>query len=289
MTKKGAKKLRELRRLLTVEPVDGVVDLESCPPRAIPVGPDSKKHAKAELADLGPELADLQERLYAAGTDGDPRRVLLVLQGMDTSGKGGVIEHVVGLVGPAGTHIRSFKKPTAEELSHDFLWRIRRAVPGPGMIGVFDRSHYEDVLVPVVHEQIDEAERDRRYTMINDFEAELAAEGTTIIKCFLNISYDQQRERLLTRLDDPDKHWKFNEGDITERRRWPRYQRAYAALLAATSTTTAPWYAIPSDRKWYRNWVIGALLRDTLVDLDPQFPARQLDLADLRARLAPPN
>ncbi|SDS36032.1 PPK2 family polyphosphate kinase [Microlunatus soli] len=280
---------KDLRKLLGVRPVDGVVDLADHPARDIPAGPDSKKDALAELTDLGGELADLQERLYAAGTDGDRRRVLLVLQGMDTSGKGGVIEHVVGLVGPAGTHIRSFKKPTAEELEHDFLWRIRNAVPGPGMIGVFDRSHYEDVLITVVHQQIDDAERERRYAMINDFETELAEAGTTMIKCFLNISYDEQRERLLARLDDPAKHWKFNEGDIVERRRWPEYQDAYAAMLAATSTDTAPWYAIPSDRKWYRNWAIATILRDTLVDLDPQFPQKDLDLADLRRRLAPPN
>lgn len=271
-------KKKDLRRLLRVAPVDGVVELADLSPRALPTGPDSKKEAQASIATLGEELAELQERLYAAGSAGDPRRVLLVLQGMDTSGKGGVIEHVVGLVGPAGTHIRSFKKPTEEERAHDFLWRIVRALPGPGVIGVFDRSHYEDVLVPVVHDQIDQAERHRRYAMIRDFESALVSAGTTMIKCFLNISYDEQRERLLARLDDPAKHWKFNEGDIAERRRWPDYQAAYAAALGATSTDQAPWYAIPSDRKWYRNWAVATILRDTLRELDPHYPSRDLDV-----------
>lgn len=288
MSKKAAS-TKHLRRLLRVDPQDGVVDLADYSPRKILLGPESRKDALAALEELGAELMGLQERLYAQGTAGDTRRILLVLQGMDTSGKGGVIEHVVGLVGPEGTHIRAFKKPTEEERAHDFLWRIRRELPGPGMIGVFDRSHYEDVLVTVVHDQIDDAERNRRYQLINQFEAELAANGTTVIKCFLNISYDEQRERLLARLDDRTKNWKFNVGDLAERRLWPRYQQAYAQALAATSTETAPWYAVPSDRKWYRNWAVGVLLRDTLRDLDPQYPVKDLDIPQLKRRLAPPN
>jgi PPK2 family polyphosphate:nucleotide phosphotransferase len=281
---------KDLRRLLRVRPDEDAVDLADHPPRAIPTGPDSKKKARADLEKVGQELADLQERLYAAAMGGDdPRSVLLVLQGMDTSGKGGVIDHVVGLVGPGGTHIRAFKKPTEEEAAHDFLWRIRRELPYPGMIGVFDRSHYEDVLITAVHGQIDDAERTRRYKLINEFEAEISEAGTTVIKCFLNISYDEQRERLLARLDNPAKHWKFNETDIEERRLWPDYQRAYAQALAATSTDVAPWYAVPSDRKWYRNWAIAVILRDTLRDLDPQYPSRDLNVSKLRRRLAPPN
>ena len=278
-----------LRRRLRVDPEDGAVDLADYPPRKIPTGPKNKKQARKELKSIGPELVELQERLYAGGTDGDPRAVLLVLQGMDTSGKGGVIEHVVGLVGPAGTHIRAFKKPTAEERAHDFLWRIRRALPSGGLIGVFDRSHYEDVLVTVVHDQIDDAERIRRYQVINEFEAELDAAGTTVVKCFLNISYDEQRERLLARLDDPTKNWKFNVGDIDERQLWPKYQQAYAQALAATSTEVAPWYAIPADRKWYRNWAIAVLLRDTLRELHPEYPHPDLDIPQLKHRLAAPN
>ena len=286
---RSASMAKDLRELFRVRPRDGVVDLSDYSTDDSPTGPKKKAEGKDELADLGPELAELQERLYAAATGGDPRSVLLVLQGMDTSGKGGVIEHVVGLVGPTGTHVRAFKAPTEEELAHGFLWRIRKALPAAGMIGVFDRSHYEDVLITVVHHQIDDAERLRRYDMINEFEAELVASGTTVIKCFLHISYDEQRDRLLDRLDDPDKHWKFNEGDITERRLWPEYRRAYAEALAATSTDVAPWYAIPSDHKWYRNWAIGTLLLDTLRDLDPQYPERDLDLPRLRKALAPPN
>lgn len=288
MAKKAAS-TKHLHKALRVDPVDRVVDLADYSPRKPPVGPDSKKDARAALDSLGSELMGLQERLYAGGAAGDPRNVLLVLQGMDTSGKGGVIEHVVGLVGPEGTHIRAFKKPTEEERTHDFLWRIRRELPGPGMIGVFDRSHYEDVLVTVVHDQIDDAERNRRYQLINKFEAELAAAGTTVIKCFLNISYDEQRERLLARLDDQTKNWKFNVGDIAERRLWPEYQQAYARALAATSTEIAPWYAIPSDHKWYRNWAVGGLLRDALRDLDPSYPDTDLDIPQLKRRLAPPN
>ena len=288
MAKKAAP-TKHLRKAIRVDPVDGGVELADYSPRKTPVGPDSKKDALKALKSLGSELMDLQERLYAGGTAGDPRNVLLVLQGMDTSGKGGVIEHVVGLVGPEGTHIRAFKKPTEEERAHDFLWRIRRELPGPGMIGVFDRSHYEDVLVTAVHDQIDDAERNRRYQLINKFEAELAAAGTTVIKCFLNISYDEQRERLLARLDDQTKHWKFNVGDIAERRLWPRYQQFYAQALAATSTETAPWYAIPSDHKWYRNWAVAVLLRDALRDLDPSYPDTDLDIPQLKRRLAPPN
>jgi PPK2 family polyphosphate:nucleotide phosphotransferase len=281
---------KDLRRLLQVRPDDEAVDLADYPPRALPTGPDSKKAAKAELEKVGAELEDLQERLYASAVGGDdPRSVLLVLQGMDTAGKGGVIEHVVGLVGPGGTHIRAFKKPTEEELAHDFLWRVRKALPYPGMIGVFDRSHYEDVLITAVHGEIDDAERIRRYKLINEFEAEITEAGTTVVKCFLNVSYDEQRERLLARLDNPAKHWKFNEADIDERRLWPDYQRAYAQALAATSTEAAPWYAIPSDRKWYRNWAVAVILRDTLRDLDPHYPSRDLDVAKLRRRLAPPN
>lgn len=292
MSKKAAsakQPTNDLRRSLRVDPDDGVVDLADYSPRRIPTGPQSRKESLVALESLGPELVGLQERMYADGTTGERRSVLLVLQGMDTAGKGGVIEHVVGLVGPEGTHIRAFKRPTAEEQAHDFLWRIRRELPGPGMLGVFDRSHYEDVLVTVVHDQIDDAERHRRYQLINQFEADLVAAGTTVLKCFLNISYDEQRERLLARLDDKTKNWKFNVDDIAERRLWPQYQQAYARALAATSTDVAPWYAIPSDRKWYRNWAVTVLLRDALRDLDPRYPDKDLDIPQLKRRLAPPN
>ncbi len=278
-----------VRDLLRVQPVDGAVALVGYNPAATRGAPGGKKKSARKMVKRGAKLADLQERLFAEATAGGSRRVLVVLQGMDTSGKGGVIDHVMGLVGPAGCRITSFKKPTPEELAHHFLWRIRRGLPAPGWIGVFDRSHYEDVLVVKVHGLIDDAECARRYEEINRFERELVEGGTTIIKCFLNVSFDMQRERLLKRLDRADKHWKFNEADIDERARWPAYQEAYAAALAHTSTDYAPWYAVPSDHKWYRNWAVGELLRETLTELDPQYPQVDLDIPRLTARLQPPH
>ena len=171
-------------------------------------------------------------------------------------------------------HIASFKTPTAEELRHDFLWRIRRALPEPGMIGVFDRSHYEDVLVVRVHDTRRRADVvEQRYAEINGSRPAWSTHGTTVVKCFLHISYDEQRERLLARLDDPDKHWKFNPGDLDERARWAEYQEAYRTRSSAARHRGAPWYVVPADRKWYRNWAIGRLLLETVRELDPQLPA----------------
>ena len=235
------------------------------------------------------ELAGLQERLWAESTEGGTRRVLLVMQGMDTAGKGGVATHAVGVFGPIGVEYTAFKKPKEEELAHDFLWRIRKRLPKPGMIGVFDRSHYEDVLVVRVHDLVPKSEWETRYDTINAFEQELVDGGTTVLKVFLHVSYDKQRERLLRRLDKPDKHWKFNEGDIAERARWDDYQAAYDTVLARTSTDAAPWYVVPADHKTYRNWAVAELLSETLVELDPQYPTPDLDVDLLRARLAPPH
>ncbi|MEP6853173.1 MAG: PPK2 family polyphosphate kinase [bacterium] len=284
-----AKKKTSVRNRLHAEP--GVVNLDGYDTAATTGSAGTKAEAQAELTkSTGPKLAALQERLYAAAAGtGDQRRVLLVLQGMDTSGKGGVIEHVVGQLGPAGVTVTSFKKPTAQELAHHFLWRIRRGLPAAGQVGVFDRSHYEDVLVVRVHGGIDDAEAERRFDEINAFEAGLATEGTTVIKCFLHISFAEQRNRLLARLEDPTKHWKFREGDITERGLWPDYGKAYAQVLARTSTDAAPWYVVPADQKWYRNWAISHLLLETLTDLDPQFPATDFDVPGLVARLQPPH
>jgi PPK2 family polyphosphate:nucleotide phosphotransferase len=274
---------RSLRDTLRVP--QGTVDLAALDPRASPLAPGGKKKTAAATADEGTELARLQEALYAAGG----RRVLVVLQGMDTSGKGGVIEHVIGLVNPQGVHIHSFKKPTDQELRHHFLWRVRRALPEPGMIGIFDRSHYEDVLVVRVHGLAPPEVVEKRYAEITRFEATLVDQGYALVKCFLHISYDEQRERLLTRLADPDKHWKFNEGDLAERKRWADYQEAYRIALERCSTDAAPWYAVPADRKWYRNWAIGRLLLETVRELDPQFPRPNLDVKALTKALAPPN
>jgi PPK2 family polyphosphate:nucleotide phosphotransferase len=267
---------------------EGPVDLGGIPTDATPGFDGGKADGKAALAGIGPELADLQERLFAAGrTTEAARSVLLVLQGMDTSGKGGVLRHTVGLVDPQGLRITSFKKPTKEELAHDFLWRIRKALPGPGLIGVFDRSHYEDVLVGRVHHLADEVEIDRRYAAINDLEQELVDHGTVVLKCMLHISADTQRTRLLARLDDPTKHWKYNPGDIDERRLWTAYQQAYEIALERTNTAHAPWHVVPSDRKWFRNLAIGQLLLQTLRDMDLHWPAADFDVAAERRRLAP--
>ncbi len=274
---------RSLRNALRVP--DGTVDLDALDPRATPLAPGGKRKTAAAMGDEGAELARLQEALYAAGG----RRVLVVLQGMDTSGKGGVIEHVIGLVNPQGVHIHSFKQPTDQELRHHFLWRVRRALPEPGMIGIFDRSHYEDVLIVRVHGLAPPEVLEKRYGEIARFEAGLVDQGYALVKCFLHLSYDEQRERLLARLADPDKHWKFNEGDLAERTRWADYQQAYRIALERCSTDAAPWYAVPADRKWYRNWAIGRLLLETVRDLDPQFPRPALDVEALTKALAPPN
>lgn len=263
----------------------GPVDLSSVETDAAPGFSGKKADGEAALSALGSDLAELQERLFAERTAGSERRVLLVLQGMDTSGKGGVLRHTVGLVDPQGVRIMSFKAPSDEEKRHDFLWRIRNALPLPGQIGVFDRSHYEDVLIHKVHGWADDAELERRYAAINDFEAELVAGGTAIIKCMLHISAAEQKLRLLARLDDPTKHWKFNPGDIDERAFWPAYQEAYEVAIERTNTDVAPWHVIPADKKWFRNFAVGTLLHETLQQLDPQWPTADFDVDVQRQRL----
>ncbi|MEJ3654146.1 PPK2 family polyphosphate kinase [Actinomycetes bacterium KLBMP 9759] len=260
-------------------------DLSEVDLRGRPIGPKDKASAAEDMVDVADRLDTLQEALYAEASGGGTRAVLLVLQGMDTSGKGGVIRHVAGLVNPQGLHIASFKKPTDEERRHDFLWRIRRQVPGPGRIGVFDRSHYEDVLIARVDSLVPEDEWRARYAQINAFEAEIAEAGVTIVKCMLHISPEEQAERLLARLDDPAKRWKYNPGDLDARSKWPAYQEAYRDVLRECSTDAAPWYVVPSDRKWYRNWAIATLLAETLAELDPQFPEATIDVDAERARV----
>jgi PPK2 family polyphosphate:nucleotide phosphotransferase len=244
-----------------------------------------KRAAEKALVDLGPELAELQERMFADAYTGGRRRVLLVLQGMDTSGKGGVIDKALGLLSPNGFRLKSFKKPTEEELSHDFLWRIEQSLPDAGMVGVFDRSHYEDVLVGRVHQLADEAEIERRYDAINAWEKKVVDEGTVVIKCFLHMSYDVQRERLLARLDDPDKQWKFHPSDLDERELWGDYAKAYEIALERCNTDTAPWYVVPSDKKWYRNWAVGNLLLEALQGMRLEWPEPGYDVAEQRKRL----
>ncbi len=264
----------------------GPVDLDAIDPHGQPGFAGNKADGKKALLDLGPAAADLQERLYAESKLGGHRRLLVVLQGMDTSGKGGVLRHSLAQLDPQGIALASFKAPTEKDLEHDFLRRIAQRVPGAGMVGVFDRSHYEDVLIVRVRELVETAELDRRYAAINDFEEQLVDEGTTVVKCMLHISKDEQRERLLARLDDPTKHWKFNPGDIDERARWDDYQQAYEIALERCNTDVAPWYVVPSDRKWYRNWAIAALLLEHLQQLDPQWPSPDFDIDEQKARLA---
>jgi PPK2 family polyphosphate:nucleotide phosphotransferase len=271
--------MKSIRDALAVRP--GPVRLADYDSSGRPVSPRKGKKLKTKAKDL----AALQERLYAESTAGGNRSLLLVLQGMDTAGKGGVTEHVVGACGPIGVQYTAFKKPTEQELAHPFLWRIEQHLPPAGVIGVFDRSHYEDVLVVRVHNLVPEEQWQARYAEINAFEERLAGQGTTIVKCFLHISYDTQRERLLARLDDPDKHWKFNEHDIDERGYWDDYVAAYEAVLERCNTAAAPWYVVPADDKKYRNWAVGQLLLETLRDMDPQYPHPALDVERLRLRL----
>ena len=263
----------------------GPVDLASIETDAAPGFAEGKAAGKAALFAMGDGLADLQERLFADGMAGGTRNILLVLQGMDTSGKGGTLRSTVGLVDPQGVRITSFKAPTEEELAHDFLWRITRALPPVGVIGVFDRSHYEDVLIARVRELAPAEEIERRYHAINAWEAELASRGTTIIKCMLHISAEEQKERLLARLAKPEKHWKYNTGDLEERKRWSAYQRAYEIAIERTNTEVAPWHVIPADKKWYRNLAIGTLLQDALASMDLGWPKADFDVEEQKRLL----
>lgn len=263
----------------------GPVDLASIDTDIAPGFTGKKADGQVALLALGDPMSDLQERLFAEGKSGGHRSLLLVLQGMDTSGKGGTLRSTVGLMDPQGVRITSFKAPTPEELEHDFLWRIKKALPETGYIGVFDRSHYEDVLIARVRELAPPEQIEGRYEAINLFESELAASGTTIVKCMLHISADEQKARLLARLDDPTKHWKYNPGDIDERQHWAAYQEAYRIAIERTNTEAAPWHVIPADKKWYRNLAIGHLLLAALERMDPQWPKADFDVAEEKRRL----
>jgi PPK2 family polyphosphate:nucleotide phosphotransferase len=266
----------------------GAVDMLTLDPSATPGFPGRKSDAPALTKALAPELDDLQERLFANGR-ADPEhapRVLLVLQGMDTAGKGGILRHAIGLVDPQGVRIKSFKAPTRAELAHPFLWRIERELPGPGMIGIFDRSHYEDVLAVRVNRLVPDDVWEARYEEINAWEERLAANGTVVIKCFLHISSDTQKERLAARLAKPEKYWKYNPGDVEERAKWPAYAKAYQAVLERCSTQHAPWFVVPADRKWYRNWAVAQLLAEHLRTLGLRWPPADFDVEHERVRLA---
>jgi PPK2 family polyphosphate:nucleotide phosphotransferase len=238
----------------------------------------SKKEGKAELKDLGDTLSDLQELLYAERK----QKVLIVLQGMDTAGKDSTIRHVFGDVNPQGTKVFNFKVPTQKELDHDYLWRVHQHTPGSGEIVLFNRSHYEDVLVVRVHGLVPEDTWEKRYEHINAFEKILADEGTKILKFYLHISKQEQAERFLARLDRPQKHWKFNPGDLEEREYWSDYMQAYEDMVNRTSTPWAPWVVVPSDRKWYRNLTVARVIVETIQGLDMRFPKEVPDIDKYR-------
>ena len=244
------------------------VDLASVDPRATAEFSEGKQAGKKELVRLTTRLAELQHVMWAEGK----HRLLVVLQAMDSGGKDGTIRRVFGPVNPQGVRVANFKAPSARELAHDYLWRIHRHTPGAGEIAVFNRSHYEDVLIVRVLDLVPEARWERRYEHIRAFEQLLADEGTTIVKFYLHISKDEQRERLQARLDDPTKNWKFNAGDLDHRALWDDYMKAFEAVLERTSTERAPWYVVPADRKWYRNLVVAQTLIETLERLDMKYP-----------------
>jgi PPK2 family polyphosphate:nucleotide phosphotransferase len=282
----------DIRELLRIEP--GRASLRTIDPKSTPGVPHGygKTWARDELDRYGEELARQQEMLYAttkvadAGSPAAGRRVLLVLQGMDCSGKGGTVRHVAGALNPVGVRVVGFGAPTAEERAHHFLWRIKRALPPPGVVGVFDRSHYEDVLIARVRALVPESTWQGRYEEINQWESELVGGGTVLLKVMLHLSYEEQAQRLAARLDDPTKHWKYNPADLDERALWSDYQAAYTDLLSRCSTEAAPWYVVPADRKWYRDWAVARLLLATFLDLELAYPPADFDVAAERQRLA---
>ena len=276
----------------TTEPADALragtdLSLDAVDPRSTPGFAGDKGYARQVLESGREVLGELQEKFFASSrSGGDQGSVLLVLQGTDTSGKGGVVRHVVGSVDPQGVAHHAFKQPTEEELAHDFLWRVRRELPGPGMIGVFDRSHYEDVLVGKVRRLASPEEVERRYDDIVAFEHELAESGTTIVKVMLHVSRDEQKARLAERLERPDKHWKYVPGDLDDRLLWPEYQEAYETALRRTTTDAAPWFVLPADRKWYARVAVQRLLIGALESRRPEWPSPSYDVELEKIRLA---
>ncbi len=265
--------------------VGGGFQLDTFDPTGKPGFLGSKRDGKGLRKERGEVLAELQEQLFAQGRVGDNRSVLLVLQGMDTAGKGGIVRHVMGMVDPQGVQTRGFAAPTEEELAHHFLWRIEKALPKAGHIGVFDRSHYEDVLVARVHDLVPRRTWERRYDEINDWEQRLTNNGTTIIKVALMVSQDEQLERLAKRLRRPDKYWKYSPSDLDEREHWPAYMEAFQAVFDRTSTEVAPWYVIPSTRKWYARLAVTELLIAALRSMNLSWPEPPYDLEAERARI----
>jgi len=272
--------VRELLRAHTgKEPRVNLIDLDADQTRWV-----NEKKALKKLAKQQKKLFDLQSRLWAE----HKRSVLIALQGMDTSGKDGTVKHVMTGLNPAGVDVDTFKAPTPEEKRHNFLWRFKELLPPPGTIGIFNRTYYEDVLIARVHQLATETTIENRYGEINRFEQQLTRSGVVVLKFFLYISYEEQRARLLERLQDPDKHWKFSENDINERSFWDDYTSAYDAALTRCNSARSPWYIIPANNKWYRDWAVAQILIETLEEMNPQIPHPKLDVKALEKRLKQP-
>ena len=266
--------------LFKVRPLRGKVNLATIDPGA--TYGVKRRYVSARTLAAEADIVSLQDRLYAERV----RSVLVILQGVDTSGKDGVIRHILRGLNPQGVRVVSFKTPTPTERQHDFLWRIKPELPRPGEIVIFNRSHYEDVLIAKVRSLASPLTINERYDLINQFETDLVEHGTAVVKLFLYISTEKQRERLLARLGKPDKHWKFSANDITERRYWDDYQQAYAAALGRCSTTLAPWYVVPSNRKWFRNWAVSQLLVEAMESMKLAYPHPHLNIEALQKSLA---
>lgn len=254
-----------------------IIQLNDIPTRGEEFYQGDKETAEIEFKALRDEFVELQRRLYAE----NKQKLLIVLQANDAGGKDSTIRKVTRGVNPQGVRVASFKAPSKEELDHDFLWRIHKAVPATGMIGIFNRSHYEDVLVVRVHDMVPENVWRPRYDHINNFEKLLSDSGTTILKFYLHISKEEQKERFQSRLDDPSKHWKFSMEDLEKRKFWDDYIAAFQDMLNRCSTAYAPWYVIPADQKWYRNLAITRVIVQTLQEMDPQYPRSQEDLSQV--------
>ncbi|MCI1675902.1 MAG: polyphosphate kinase 2 family protein [Ancrocorticia sp.] len=261
-------------------------DLRTVDPDATPGTKKGREAGEDELEESAQELRELQEKLYAQSKVGGQLRMLVVLQAMDAAGKGGIVNHVFSHVEPYGLALTSFKAPTAEERAHDFLWRIEPHVPGPGMIGVFDRSHYEDVLIQRVRSFAPPGEIERRYGAISDFEKRIWDKGVKIVKIMLHISPQEQEKRLLARLDNPEKHWKYNTGDLNERLLWPAYMDAFQIAIERTHTEFAPWFVVPANAKWYARAAVQRIVISELSAMDLQWPVGDFDVERERQRVA---
>ena len=272
---------KEIRELLRAHVVDGRFRMADVDPDSTPGLKGGRRRALRDIKKHQADLFELHERLFAERK----RSLLVVLQGMDTSGKDGTVTHVVRNFNPQGVLITAFKQPTPEEKRHGFLWRIRRRLPVAGDVGVFNRSHYEDVLIARVHDLAPLQVVERRYGLINEFEQQLVRGKTTVVKFCLHISFAEQRKRLIDRLKDPNKQWKFNQHDIDERSYWDDYMAAYGMAITKCSTPQAPWYVIPANDKVYRNWAVTMILLETLNQMSPEYPHPKLDVARLLKRL----